>query len=171
MVIFFSKNWEGLIEEKNHGKRPLFVYFNREAPTEKDVKAYKHNREYFDLFNITYTYRKDATIPLVYGKFVLKDRPENKTILQHHKSVPKWKSFSEILSNSILNWNISHKTKGILWIVSHCKTRSQREKYVDTLQQKLKTLSIDILGKCGKDTLPVQVFKDERDRGILMVFI
>ena len=39
-------------------------------------------------------------------------------------------------------------------MVSHCTTDSRREDYVKRLQSELSTLSIDILGKCGKDLLP-----------------
>ena len=49
---------------------------------------------------------------------------------------------------------MSKKTKLAYWIVSHCKTDSKREEYVKKLEEQLSALSIDILGKCGKDILP-----------------
>ncbi|BFZ14329.1 hypothetical protein BsWGS_17368 [Bradybaena similaris] len=39
------------------------------------------------------------------------------------------------------------KTKTAMWLVSHCDTQSQRERYVKEMQ---KYVDIDIFGKCGK---------------------
>ena len=41
----------------------------------------------------------------------------------------------------------NNKTKDAIWIVSHCKTPSQREKYVDILRQ---YISVDAYGYCGR---------------------
>ena len=103
---------------------------------------------------MTYTYRKDATVPSVYGKFI----PKNESVHDYHilqdTTAPEWKSFPTVLPCSIMNRDISTKTKDILWMVSHCTTESQREDYVKKLQSELSTLTIDILGKCGKNGLP-----------------
>ena len=39
------------------------------------------------------------------------------------------------------------KSKDAIWIVSHCKTLSKREKYVEILRR---FISVDILGSCGQ---------------------
>ena len=46
-------------------------------------------------------------------------------------------------------------------MVSHCKTESRRKHFIAKLQTHLKTLSIDILGQCGKDVLPKYNFVGE----------
>ena len=43
-------------------------------------------------------------------------------------------------------------------MVSHCDTLSKREKYVDKLR-KATNLTIDVLGKCGKDVLGSETSK------------
>ena len=58
-----------------------------------------------------------------------------------------------VLPKEVINRDISYKTKGILWIVSHCSTESRREEYVEKLRDQLTNLSIDILGGCGNNTL------------------
>ena len=58
-----------------------------------------------------------------------------------------------VLPNEVINRDISYKTKGILWIVSHCSTEGRREEYVKKLRKHLSKLSIDILGSCGNNTL------------------
>ena len=142
------------MKKKNRGKLPLFIYFNKEPPSKNHLKGYSRSKKYFELFNITYTYRRDAVVSSFYGKFIpLATLPHDHSILQD-KSIPKWKSMPDFLPAYILNRDISNKTKGILWIVSHCETESQREDYVERLRSHLPTLSIDILGRCGNDLLP-----------------
>ena len=143
------------IKAHNHGTLPLFVYFNKEPPGRIHDIAYKINRKYFDVFDITYTYRRDAVITSAYGKVIPKQESTDNNDLLQNKSVPKWKSFlPDKVPKTILNREVKHKTKGILWMVSHCSTDSKREDYVKKLQSHLKTLNIDILGQCGKDILP-----------------
>ena len=74
-------------------------------------------------------------------------------MLLQDKTIPNWISIPRVLPKEVINRDISHKTKGILWIVSHCSTESQREEYVKKLRDKLSNLSIDILGSCGNNTL------------------
>ena len=118
--------------------------------------AYKKRKHYYNLFNITYTYRRDAVISAPYGKFTPKDESRNQNNVLQHNSIPKWKPIPKRLPISVLNRDFSYKNKDILWIVSHCTTDSKREDYVKKLQKELSTLSIDILGECGKDQLPTQ---------------
>ena len=78
-------------------------------------------------FNWTMTYSEHSDLPLPYG--ALKVKSINTMPQRNYLAVSK------------------NKTKDALWIVSHCKTESEREKYVDILKQ---YLNIDILGKCGR---------------------
>ena len=141
--------------EKNQGHYPLFVYFFKEPPgTDQDVR-YKKHEHFSNLFNITYTYRRDSVIPFTYGKVIPKDylNIDLPSILQDKLPV-KWKSAPQTLPKSVVDRDFSYKTKDILWMVSHCETDSRREDYVKKLQSHLSTLSIDIMGKCGNDSLP-----------------
>ena len=45
-----------------------------------------------------------------------------------------------------LNKLYDERPKNVLWIVSHCKTFSEREVYVEEMQ---KYIDIDIYGECG----------------------
>ena len=131
------------------------MYFNREPPENIHDIIYENNREYYDAFDITYTYRKDAVITVPYGKIIPIDESTDDNNLLQNKTIPAWKTFhSNLVPKSLLERNLANKTKGILWMVSHCQTDSRRELYVKKLQSHLKTLSIDTLGKCGMDVLP-----------------
>ena len=138
---------------------PSFVYFFKEPPG-KGPSQYTHDEGFANMFNITYTYRKDSAIPFLYGKVVEKGHTRHKDL--QDKSFPVWKSAPKKVSSAILNHDISYKTKDILWMVSHCETDSRREDYVKKLQENLPTLKIDILGKCGKDELPNSNVDGER---------
>ena len=123
---------------------------------------YQMNRRFYDVFDITYTYRRDAVITTAYGKIIAKEESTDDNELLQDKSIPIWKPFhSNLVPKSILERDIRNKTKGILWMVSHCKTDSRREHYIAKLQTHLETLSIDILGQCGKDVLPKDNFVGE----------
>ena len=139
------------MRDKNMDTFPLFVYFYKEPPGKDYDKLYKSNIGFATLFNITYTYRTDSVIPFLDGKVIPKTS-NGYEALQGQSSV-EWKSVPKEIRSNILNRDISYKTKDILWMVSHCTTESRREDYVKKLQNKLSTLSIDILGKCGTDHL------------------
>ena len=68
-----------------------------------------------------------SSIHLPYGKIV----PKHRNYSVHHRD------YLAIAKN---------KTKDALWIVSHCRTHSKREKYVELLK---KYIDIDVLGACG----------------------
>ena len=86
-----------------------------------------------DFINISMTYRLDSHIPLTYmstKKLNISNRSRTnrsiKKILKEAKMFPKKKS--------------------VAWLVSHCKTTSDRESYVKELQ---KYIDVDIYGACG----------------------
>ena len=147
------QNFRQALMEKNQGHDPLFVYFFKEPPNKFLDNAYKKQSNFF---NITYTYRRDSDIPFLYGKVIPRDLKYTHAYNQilQSKLVLKWRPIPKNLPSFLKNRDFSYKTKGILWMVSHCKTNSRREDYVKKLQSHLSTLSIDILGKCGNDTLP-----------------
>ena len=140
--------------QKNEETYPLFVYFFKEPPGKDQDVVYKENQKFSDLFNITYTYRRDSVIPFTYGKVLPKYSTEDMNKAIQDNSIVEWKHVPKTLPESIKQRDLTYKTKGILWMVSHCTTDSRREDYVKKLQSHLSTLSIDIMGKCGKDSLP-----------------
>ena len=104
----------------------VLVAVEREA-----VPFYKINTETFkDAFNWSMTYRRDSDIFYPYGRII----PQN------GKNIKK--DYSKIYKE---------KEKGVIWFVSHCKTRSKRENYVTELR---KYIEVDIYGDCGNLTCP-----------------
>ena len=73
------------------------------------------------------TYSVHSDIHLPYGKLLHK-REESR--------LPR--NYQAIAEN---------KTKGAIWVVSHCHTKSKREKYVEILRR---YITVDILGACGR---------------------
>ena len=103
----------------------VFVMVEREPRTTRlRLKIFEN------IFNWTMTYRRDSDIFYPYGK-----------IVERTEKLPE-KNYSEIYRR---------KKKGIVWFVSHCKTNSQREKYIEELN---KYIEVDIVGKCGRLRCP-----------------
>ena len=73
------------------------------------------------------TYSVHSDIHLPYGKLILKSKESRRQ-----------RNYQVIAEN---------KTKHALWIVSNCKSRSKRDKYVEILRQ---YIPVDILGACGE---------------------
>ena len=67
-------------KDKNGGQFPHFIYFNKEPPGQHHVQSYGLNEKHFNIFDMTYTYRKDAIVPSVYGKFI----PKNELVYNYH---------------------------------------------------------------------------------------
>ena len=68
------------------------------------------------------------------------------------------KTLSKV-ANTIMKSNVS--STFVAWMVSHCKTHSERELFVKQLQQ---LVPVDIYGKCGP-------FKVVKDRGLQLFFV
>ena len=153
---FLFQNFRQELIENNQGHYPMFVYFDKEPPGTFLNKAYKKQS---NLFDITCTYRRDSDIPFTYGKVIpryLEYNQEYNKILQS-KLAMKWRPVPKDLPSFLNDRDFSYKTKDILWMVSHCKTDSRREDYVKKLQSHLSTLSVDIMGKCGNNSLPNKI--------------
>ena len=93
-------------------------------------------KKYRFVFNHTMTYHKHADI----------DSSQFGFIPHQHES----------------NYQISPKMKGklVVWMASHCDTKSKREDFVEKLSR---YISVDTYGECGKLTCP----KDEWCRGTM----
>lgn len=113
---------------------------------------------FVDYFNWTMTYRLDSDIPYPYGVIVpanvnLRAFQSKAEIVGISKTARiLWKSKKRTqVHNTTEDYNASfeakNKSKSAIWLVSHCNTASQREKYVYRMQ---KHMDIDIVGKCTK---------------------
>ncbi|XP_045171050.2 alpha-(1,3)-fucosyltransferase C-like [Mercenaria mercenaria] len=107
-----------------------------------------HSPEYYinivkfrDIFNWTMTYRKDSDIPMLYGQVLHKrDVSDNAKLLLEQENNKK--SYDAIYSR---------KKRDAVWLVSHCSTKSKREKYIEKLKNHI---NVDILGHCGENLCP-----------------
>ncbi|KAL4223123.1 hypothetical protein ACF0H5_016596 [Mactra antiquata] len=97
------------------------------------TQIYKNVMKFRSVFNWTMTYRLDSDIPMLYGRIV-KPKPTSK--------IGKQENFHKIYDD---------KRADVVWLVSHCITKSKREFYVNELK---KYISIDIYGACGDKECP-----------------
>ena len=104
----------------------VFVAVEREATAK--VRIPLQNWEY--VFNWTMSFRQDSDIFYPYGRIKQRTGP------------PPVKNYTDIYKR---------KKKGIIWFVSHCKTRSKREDFARELS---KYIDLDIVGGCGRDICP-----------------
>ncbi|EFX82063.1 hypothetical protein DAPPUDRAFT_49176 [Daphnia pulex] len=112
--------------KRNQSQR--LVFLTQEAPPA--LKPYYNMTRLANFFNWTMTYRSDADIRLRYGRIIPKE------------NAPRT---PEEISN-LREIALRNKTKTVAWMVSHCKTHGQREKYVKELS---KYIDVDIYGRCG----------------------
>ncbi|KAJ8873990.1 hypothetical protein PR048_024830 [Dryococelus australis] len=136
--------WELLANSKDlkslsASRRPhqRYVLFLLEAPG-----VYITNFEKFpNFFNWTMTYRLDSDVYRPYGYFVPTNNNSSEYVdVRRTLDVP-WK-----VQDNILAPVPSNKTGLVAWLVSKCKTPSQRESYVKELGKYIK---VDVYGKCG----------------------
>lgn len=109
---------------------------------------YPVNITYNDFFNWTWTYKLNSDILFTYiavmdmsGK-VLGPKLNMHWMDVHDMAKPR---------GDIMNV-IKDKTDAVAWFVSHCKTSSNRERYVTFLNNELNAygLGIDIFGRCSE---------------------
>ena len=131
-ILIQSKNIFDLPPPPRRDKDQVFVLAVRDAfPTmvhaiHADRKAAA--RRWLDVFNWTMTYRFDSDIVYPYSFLAKRD----------NGSIPK-----DIDHDRIYN----EKDKDVIWLVSHCHTKSKREDYVKELST---VINVDIYGGCGK---------------------
>ena len=100
---------------------------------------------YEELLNLTFTYRSDSTISNAFGRL--------KPVSQEAKAAfqkGQWLQKPNTDTETEIKYQIGleDRTKEIAWMVSHCKTDSNREGIVSHLRE-ISDLKIDIFGKCG----------------------
>ncbi|XP_059146136.1 alpha-(1,3)-fucosyltransferase C-like [Physella acuta] len=102
----------------------LYVLMDTEPPANLPSALWNATSNWRYAFNLTAHYRVDADIFLPY-QFI-------KSV-----SLVKQQNYLELAKG---------KNKTVLWIVSHCKTQSRRERYVSEMQ---KYIDVDIFGRCS----------------------
>ena len=100
------------------------------ATMEPPVYNHKHISRWKNVFNWTFSYRRDSDILAMYGGITPKE---------------------ENIENDYFNTLLHKKSKDIMWMASNCQTKSKREKYVAKLQRLRK---IDVFGACGRLQCP-----------------
>ncbi|CAH1776418.1 unnamed protein product, partial [Owenia fusiformis] len=128
-VMFHTCEKKSLVGEcglpKYRSPKQKWIFWCREPPS--SGQQYRH-RALTNAFNFTITTRLDSDFHAYHGVFKVNPNPP-KTLPDYAKG----------------------KTKMAAWIVSHCKTQSRRELYVQRLQ---KYMPVDIYGKCGRLECP-----------------
>ncbi|KZS16765.1 putative Alpha--fucosyltransferase C [Daphnia magna] len=117
-------------------ERQRLVFFTQESPPA--LKPYYNMTQLAHFFNWTMTYRTDADIPLLYGRIIPKETAP--------RTAEDTNRRREIFRNRMSPKSWRNKTKTAAWMVSHCNTHSQREKYVKELS---KYIDVDTYGQCG----------------------
>lgn len=106
------------------------------------------DKKYDNFFNWTWSYKLDSDAK--WGYMVVRD--QNDTIIGPKKEM-HWLKVEDMMAvkHKIRN-KLSSKSKAAAWFVSNCFTASERETYVEILQEKLEQyhLNVDIYGKCGQ---------------------
>ena len=127
-----------------------FVYYQMESPATTDPRPFLVPNIRYNFFNWTMTYRLDSDIynRHSYGITI----PNNRQLPVSYPKVDKGSSaLSVVHLQNEQQAAIKLKKKMVAWFVSHCKTASAREKYVEELSE---YVAVDIYGKCGNLTCP-----------------
>ncbi|XP_046639960.1 alpha-(1,3)-fucosyltransferase C-like [Daphnia pulicaria] len=144
IVVFhneFITPYELMMPEFPNGRSPnlRLVFLTQEPPT--SLKPHYNTSQLTNFFNWTMTYRIDSDIPFLYGRVLPKETAPRTT-----EEVAHYREMAKKISKPLQESQLRNKTKTIAWMVSHCKTHGQREKYVEELR---KYMDVDIYGSCG----------------------
>ena len=132
---------------KNRRSDQIFVMFSTEPPAHmpKDLAKFEN------YYNWTMSYRSGSDFRLKYGEIIPMESAPNS---ENEAVVMRQQMLSRLKSNPDLNPAVGKK-KLAIWLVSHCQTGSNRQKYVKIFQ---KYAQVDIFskgGRCGgKDMCP-----------------
>ncbi|KAH3856939.1 hypothetical protein DPMN_099534 [Dreissena polymorpha] len=149
-ALLFQANVMHPVFPRRRSPSQVFVFLNNEPPlyvhAKESVNAF--SKPY--LFNWTITYRKDSDIWMPYGHIIPRYQSKAKFLEKLESGtcdrIPEVASTVEVFQDKPYNEIFKNKTEHILWIVSHCKTQSKREKYVKEMQ---KFTKVDIFGACS----------------------
>jgi hypothetical protein len=127
-----------------------FVYFNMESPLYMGARIHNPN-QVKRFFNWTMTYRWDSDIPRPYGWFQQRNTTTTTTSFYPKPPRDDWlpyreHEFIQSMSSRPRSFHALAQRPGkVAWIVSNCRTTSQREDYVRMLNQHI---PVDMFGKC-----------------------
>ena len=136
--------------QKKRRPHQRYVMFLMESPV-NDQFPYDKVKSFF---NWTMTYRPDSDVPRPYGYVEPIEAPFE---YPPRTSPSEWRAVNK---TAVKHGAIKSKDKMVAWIVSNCKTDSQREVYVRELQ---KHIQVDVMGGCGDikcDTKNHRAFTD-----------
>ena len=109
--------------------------------------AYDYDR-FNGFFNWTMTYRLDSDIPAPYGRTVPKSAK-----FSYASSVLHWdpaynpSEFADSVAKRPKEFRaLARRPRAVAWIVSHCDTDSDRERFVEELREHIE---VDVFGACG----------------------
>lgn len=124
-------------QQKRNANQRL-VFFTQESPP---ALSPHYNMSHFpNFFNWTMTYKLSSDIPFLYGRIVPK-----KYVPEYQSEVVRFRREGSRVRPQLFQ-KIKKKTKMAAWMVSHCDTDSQREKYVKELER---YIDVDTYGGCG----------------------
>ena len=123
---------------------------------------YNDHSSFNGFFNWTATYRWDSDFPIPYGwispssKPINGDAPSNDNPPDLRYPQGNAEILNQIVAE-IEGQNKQHR-KLVAWMVSNCETNSERELYVQQLQE---FIDIDVFGKCGPLECHLNILNDE----------
>ncbi|XP_077499051.1 glycoprotein 3-alpha-L-fucosyltransferase A-like [Amblyomma americanum] len=122
-VVFHGRDVSGNDLPKYRAEHQRWVYWNLEAPPNSESYRMIRLR---DVFNWTYTYRRDSDVPHPYFFVRQADKRMRKT------------------AAPVVEW--TNRSKLVVWAASNCRASSGRQYFVMELQ---KHIPEDRYGRCG----------------------
>ncbi|KAI9558733.1 hypothetical protein GHT06_015522 [Daphnia sinensis] len=135
IIVNIQELWKIGMPSFNRQKHQRLVFLTQESPTTLPYIEY-HLVE--NLFNWTMSYKLNSDVLLLYGR--IRPGPKAPTNL-----ADTHKMMEEMHLQSARNY-AANKTRQVVWMASHCNTKSLRETYVRELS---KFISVDVYGGCG----------------------
>ena len=155
-ILFHLADMEKLKPEQhpdklNRSPNQRYVMFFLEPPSVHWVERLILRLRLDKSFNWTMTYRLDSDIPIPYGWIVPKSgsvsHVPNGGEIGHWAQNYDPTQFTDSLQTKTKEFHaLAQRPREVAWIVSHCNSNSDREKYVNELQ---KHIHVDIFGRCG----------------------
>ena len=139
IIVHMHELWLTQMPSFNRRAHQRLIFLTQESPTTIPVDV----TYYGNLFNWTMTYKLNSDIPLLYGR-ILPGPTAPKTLEETHRMI------EAMHLASARNYAVN-KTRPIVWMASHCGTKSLRETYVKELS---KFIPVDIYGGCGNFSCP-----------------
>lgn len=127
-VLFHVRTLSMLDIPRNRTQEQKWIFFSLEAPPYSRFQGFDFMT---NMFNWTMTYRGDSDVVIPYGRILPKTNGTFRISDLHRK------------------WQ--RKTKMAVWMVSHCSTDGNREKYIDRLRV---FVDVDTYGSCGFASCP-----------------